>query len=73
MPDSSPWLKFSRAALLGYGIGANSCDAYYPKCPKDEMQILYYLNNHRGGFFRFFSNGEQPQQQQQQYQQQQYG
>ncbi|XP_052895844.1 uncharacterized protein LOC128303031 [Anopheles moucheti] len=59
VPDSSPWLKFSRAALLGYGIGANSCDAYYPKCPKDEMQILYYLNNHRGGFFRFFSNGEQ--------------
>nr|XP_040221992.2 uncharacterized protein LOC120949074 [Anopheles coluzzii] len=74
VPDSSPWLKFSRAALLGYGIGANSCDAYYPKCPKDEMQILYYLNNHRGGFFRFFSNGEQQQQQQQQqYQQQQYG
>uniref|UniRef100_A0A182K199 Uncharacterized protein n=1 Tax=Anopheles christyi TaxID=43041 RepID=A0A182K199_9DIPT len=77
VPDSSPWLKFSRAALYGYGIGANSCDAYYPKCPKDEMQILYYLNNHRGGFFRFFSNGEQgqPQQQshQQQYQQQQYG
>uniref|UniRef100_A0A182PEQ7 Uncharacterized protein n=1 Tax=Anopheles epiroticus TaxID=199890 RepID=A0A182PEQ7_9DIPT len=75
VPDSSPWLKFSRAALLGYGIGANSCDAYYPKCPKDEMQILYYLNNHRGGFFRFFSNGEQgPQQQQyQQYQQQQFG
>ncbi|XP_050072756.1 uncharacterized protein LOC126560850 [Anopheles maculipalpis] len=67
VPDSSPWLKFSRAALLGYGIGANSCDAYYPKCPKDEMQILYYLNNHRGGFFRFFNNGEQgqyPQQQQ---------
>ncbi|XP_052859940.1 uncharacterized protein LOC128267191, partial [Anopheles cruzii] len=56
VPDSSPWLKFSRAALLGYGIGANSCDAYYPKCPKDEMQILYYLNNHRGGFFRFFNN-----------------
>uniref|UniRef100_A0A182JN02 Uncharacterized protein n=1 Tax=Anopheles atroparvus TaxID=41427 RepID=A0A182JN02_ANOAO len=67
VPDSSPWLKFSRAALLGYGIGANSCDAYYPKCPKDEMEILYYLNNHRGGFFRFFSNGEQGQQQQQQY------
>ncbi|XP_053674383.1 uncharacterized protein LOC128724688 [Anopheles nili] len=71
VPDSSPWLKFSRAALLGYGIGANSCDAYYPKCPKDEMQILYYLNNHRGGFFRFFSNGDQQglphQQQQQQY------
>uniref|UniRef100_A0A182WCC2 Uncharacterized protein n=1 Tax=Anopheles minimus TaxID=112268 RepID=A0A182WCC2_9DIPT len=67
VPDSSPWLKFSRAALLGYGIGANSCDAYYPKCPKDEMQILYYLNNHRGGFFRFFSNGEQGHQQQQQY------
>ncbi|KFB48639.1 AGAP006362-PA-like protein [Anopheles sinensis] len=69
VPDSSPWLKFSRAALLGYGIGANSCDAYYPKCPKDEMEILYYLNNHRGGFFRFFSNGDQGQTQQQQ----QYG
>ncbi|XP_058123485.1 uncharacterized protein LOC131294643 [Anopheles ziemanni] len=65
VPDSSPWLKFSRAALLGYGIGANSCDAYYPKCPKDEMEILYYLNNHRGGFFRFFSNGDQGQTQQQ--------
>ncbi|XP_058066408.1 trithorax group protein osa [Anopheles bellator] len=63
VPDSSPWLKFSRAALLGYGIGANSCDAYYPKCPKDEMQILYYLNNHRGGFFRFFNNGDQQPQQ----------
>ncbi|XP_035793908.1 uncharacterized protein LOC118467475 [Anopheles albimanus] len=75
VPDSSPWLKFSRAALLGYGIGANSCDAYYPKCPKDEMEILYYLNNHRGGFFRFFSNGDQQSVagQQQQQQQQQYG
>uniref|UniRef100_A0A182YR32 Uncharacterized protein n=1 Tax=Anopheles stephensi TaxID=30069 RepID=A0A182YR32_ANOST len=51
-----------------------SCDAYYPKCPKDEMQILYYLNNHRGGFFRFFNNGDQGQYpQQQQQQQQQYG
>ncbi|XP_050093906.1 uncharacterized protein LOC126576643 [Anopheles aquasalis] len=73
VPDSSPWLKFSRAALLGYGIGANSCDAYYPKCPKDEMEILYYLNNHRGGFFRFFSNGDQQSLTGQQQQQQQYG
>ncbi|XP_058465323.1 uncharacterized protein LOC131438935 [Malaya genurostris] len=56
VPDSSPWLKFSRAALLGYGIGANSCDIYYPKCPKDESEIIYYLNNHRGGFFRFFND-----------------
>ncbi|XP_053686801.1 uncharacterized protein LOC128736349 [Sabethes cyaneus] len=56
VPDSSPWLKFSRAALLGYGIGANSCDVYYPKCPKDESEIIYYLNNHRGGFFRFFND-----------------
>ncbi|XP_062549971.1 uncharacterized protein LOC134214662 isoform X2 [Armigeres subalbatus] len=56
VPDSSPWLKFSRAALLGYGIGANSCDVYYPKCPKDEPEIIHYLNNHRGGFFRFFND-----------------
>ncbi|XP_065076829.1 uncharacterized protein LOC135700291 [Ochlerotatus camptorhynchus] len=56
VPDSSPWLKFSRAALLGYGIGANSCDVYYPKCPKDESEIIHYLNNHRGGFFRFFND-----------------
>ncbi|XP_055608873.1 uncharacterized protein LOC129756126 [Uranotaenia lowii] len=62
VPDGSPWLKFSRAALLGYGIGANSCDVYYPKCPKDESEIIYYLNNHRGGFFRFFNNGQQQQQ-----------
>ncbi|XP_039451789.1 uncharacterized protein LOC120430749 [Culex pipiens pallens] len=56
VPDSSPWLKFSRAALLGYGIGANSCDIYYPKCPKDESEIIFYLNNHRGGFFRYFED-----------------
>ncbi|XP_055629745.1 uncharacterized protein LOC129770736 [Toxorhynchites rutilus septentrionalis] len=58
VPDGAPWLKFSRAALLGYGIGANSCDVYYPKCPKDESEIIYYLNNHRGGFFRFFNDGQ---------------
>lgn len=68
-------MKFGRAALLG--LTASDCDSAYPRCPRDETQLLYYLNNHRGGFFRFFNGGNsfgddnflQPQLQQQQQQQ----
>lgn len=48
-------MNFGRAALLGISGGA--CDTSYPRCPHDETQLLYYLNNHRGGFFRFFNSG----------------
>lgn len=48
-------MNFGRAALLG--LTAGECDAAYPRCPRDENQVLYYLNNHRGGFFRFFNGG----------------
>lgn len=50
-------MNFGRAALLGYS-GSGNCDVAYPKCPRDEEQILFYLNNHRGGFFRFFNGGQ---------------
>lgn len=49
-------MNFGRAALLGLSAGAE-CDAAYPKCPRNEEQMLHYLNNHRGGFFRFFNGG----------------
>lgn len=48
-------MNFGRAALLG--LSGGECDASYPRCPRDENQMLYYLNNHRGGFFRFFNGG----------------
>lgn len=48
-------MNFGRAALLG--LSGGECDISYPRCPRDENQILYYLNNHRGGFFRFFNGG----------------
>lgn len=57
LPSSSPLLNFGRAALLGFSSTGN-CDIAYPKCPRDEEQILFYLNNHRGGFFRFFNGGQ---------------
>ncbi|CAO1416448.1 unnamed protein product [Diamesa serratosioi] len=86
LPSTSPLMNFGRAALLG--LSGGECDATYPRCPRNEEQLLYYLNNHRGGFFRFFNGGagfgEDPgnqnglqgggfQQQQQQHQQQQGG
>ena len=49
-------MNFGRATLLGL-TGAGECDAAYPRCPRDEEQMLHYLNNHRGGFFRFFNGG----------------
>lgn len=49
-------MNFGRAALLGLS-GAADCDSAYPRCPRDEEQMLLYLNNHRGGFFRFFNGG----------------
>lgn len=49
-------MNFGRAALLGLS-GRGDCDSAYPKCPRDEEQMLLYLNNHRGGFFRFFNGG----------------
>lgn len=72
-------MNFGRAALLG--LSGDACDSSYPRCPKNEDQLLYYLNNHRGGFFRFFNGGNsfgddnflQSQQQQQQLNQQQIG
>lgn len=48
-------MNFGRAALLG--LSGGECDGAYPRCPRDENQLLYYLNNHRGGFFRFFNGG----------------
>jgi hypothetical protein len=50
-------LTFGRAALLGFSPTGN-CDIGYPKCPRDEEQMLFYLNNHKGGFFRFFNGGQ---------------
>lgn len=57
MPSTSSGLVFGRAALLGVTAGEQSCHTAYPKCPRNEDDILYYLNNHRGGFFRFFNGG----------------
>lgn len=57
VPSTSPLLVFGRAALLGLSVGERSCDTAYPKCPRNEDDLLYYLNNHRGGFFRFFNGG----------------
>lgn len=49
-------MNFGRAALLGLSPGGE-CDSAYPKCPRNEEQMLHYMNNHRGGFFRFFNGG----------------
>uniref|UniRef100_A0A0A1WSX2 Uncharacterized protein n=1 Tax=Zeugodacus cucurbitae TaxID=28588 RepID=A0A0A1WSX2_ZEUCU len=67
-PAQSPALIYGRAALLGISGGERSCTQTYAKCPKNEYEILYYLNNHRGGFFKFFSEAEEqkPTQQSQQ-------
>lgn len=57
VPTTSAALMYARAALLGITSNGNSCHAAYPKCPRNDDDILYYLNNHRGGFFRYFNNG----------------
>lgn len=57
VPSTSPALIFGRAALLGFSAGDGGCESTYPKCPRNEDDLLYYLNNHRGGFFRFFNGG----------------
>ncbi|XP_037940166.1 uncharacterized protein LOC119673027 [Teleopsis dalmanni] len=58
-PAFSPALIYGRAALLGISGGDKSCTRTYEKCPKNEYEILHYLNNHRGGFFKFFSEPEE--------------
>ncbi|KAH8286942.1 hypothetical protein KR018_011055 [Drosophila ironensis] len=58
-PVASPALIYGRAALLGLSGGDRSCIQTYEKCPKNEMEIIHYLNNHRGGFFKFFSEPEE--------------
>ncbi|XP_030372506.1 uncharacterized protein LOC115622638 [Scaptodrosophila lebanonensis] len=58
-PAASPALIYGRAALLGISGGERSCIQTYAKCPKNEMEIIHYLNNHRGGFFKFFSEPEE--------------
>lgn len=50
-------LVYGRAALLGLISGEHNCHTAYPRCPRNEDDLLYYLNNHRGGFFRFFNGG----------------
>ncbi|XP_059610040.1 uncharacterized protein LOC132257222 [Phlebotomus argentipes] len=57
LPSTSPALIFGRAALLGFSGGESRCDSAYPRCPRNEDEVLNYLNNHRGGFFRFFNGG----------------
>lgn len=57
VPTTSAALMYARAALLGTTSNGNSCHAAYPKCPRNDDDILYYLNNHRGGFFRYFNDG----------------
>ncbi|KAH8370843.1 hypothetical protein KR093_005194 [Drosophila rubida] len=58
-PAASPALIYGRAALLGISGGERSCVRTYEQCPKNEMEIIHYLNNHRGGFFKFFSEPEE--------------
>lgn len=55
LPAASPALIYGRAALLGLTGGERTCSSTYAKCPRDEDEILFYLNNHRGGFFKFFN------------------
>ncbi|KAM7357234.1 uncharacterized protein ACRADG_002686 isoform 2-T6 [Cochliomyia hominivorax] len=61
-PAASPALIYGRAALLGLTGGEKTCHQTYVKCPKDEYEIIYYLNNHRGGFFKLFSEPDEQQQ-----------
>ncbi|XP_073838934.1 uncharacterized protein [Musca autumnalis] len=58
-PASSPALIYGRAALLGISGGDRSCHQTYVKCPKNEIEIINYLNNYRGGFFKFFSEPDE--------------
>lgn len=56
--ESSPLLTFGKSALTGYTSRGNPSVCYreYPKCPRNNADLVNYLNNHNGGFFRFFSN-----------------
>ncbi|XP_066591545.1 uncharacterized protein [Prorops nasuta] len=56
-PQISPIIHFSKAALLGFINRGNSdiCYREYPKCPRNQNQLIYYLNNYNGGLFRFFN------------------
>ncbi|KAL9909299.1 uncharacterized protein ACN427_004530 isoform 2-T2 [Glossina fuscipes fuscipes] len=78
-PVASPALIYGRAVLLGISGGESSCQQTYTKCPKNEYEVIYYLNNHRGGFFKLFSESNEsshhqryPEQQQQQQQNSQH-
>ncbi|XP_015188695.1 PREDICTED: uncharacterized protein LOC107072899 [Polistes dominula] len=55
--ESSPIFNFGKAALLGYTNrnNPNHCYQEYPKCPRNNDQLIHYLNNHNGGFFRYFN------------------
>uniref|UniRef100_A0A336MYJ3 CSON007617 protein n=1 Tax=Culicoides sonorensis TaxID=179676 RepID=A0A336MYJ3_CULSO len=55
IPVETPSAKYMRAAILGLTNGDRRCYHAYNRCPSNEDDVLYYLNNHRGGFFRFFS------------------
>lgn len=52
IPVETPSAIYMRAALLGLTNGDRRCYHAYGKCPSNEDDVLYYLNNHRGGFFR---------------------
>lgn len=72
--NASPMLTFGKAALLGLSNRGNAyeCNVNYPKCPRDQERLLYYLNNHQGGFFRFFDMKQSYQHYQQHHKNQQY-
>ena len=56
--ESSPLISFGKSALTGYTNRGNPSVCYrdYPKCPRNNADLVNYLNNHNGGFFRFFGN-----------------
>uniref|UniRef100_A0A1A9V443 Uncharacterized protein n=1 Tax=Glossina austeni TaxID=7395 RepID=A0A1A9V443_GLOAU len=58
-PVASPALIYGRAVLLGISGGEPSCQQTYTKCPKNEYEVIYYLNNHRGGFFKLFGESNE--------------
>lgn len=55
--QSGPLWVFGKATLLGLSArgATGACYNAYPTCPRDQNQLVNYLNNHRGGLFRFFS------------------
>ncbi|KAL7287580.1 hypothetical protein TKK_0018229 [Trichogramma kaykai] len=54
---ASPLILFGKAALLGYVYRGDPrvCYQEYPRCPRDQQELIVYLNNYKGGFFRFFT------------------